>query len=360
MTRQIVRLDSNNTQQSINLEFDAEILSVINPTAQSIGISVGGNIPPQTVQSADIWIPADSGINYPVVGRNFAAAFMPPLLVNAPSGIPTAANLFFTAQEAVPNFGAFPLSTLATQALADVVLVPASSLAQNQSILLSVPISPDIMAVSVVFSASHSAGCGAKIVGQTTGATYLNAVTSPLSDELVFTVRVFASLDSVLQVTPFTGAFGAGLESYTVVGHRYDVPGPLNIRGVPFVAIDNSAQGVAPGNPTWGKAPTYSAYQLQLNPTVLQSIATISGIPNGVYRIEWDISCESPTGAASKKAYLIDTTNNISLAAVPFPGSRSGVITAYGPGAAFALAIQNGIAITDGSYLLGAIRVWKL
>ena len=356
MTRQIVRLDSNNTQQSINLEFDAEVLSVINPTAQSIGVSVGGNIPPQTVQSADIWIPADSGINYPVVGRNFAAAFMPPLLVNAPTGIPTAANLFFTAQEPVPNFGAFPLSTLATQSLADVVLLP-QTIVGTWSGPPAIPpqwvlsLTPDIRAVSVLFNASIA---GASISGQVTYASYVN--TEIASDSRRRISANISAMDATVTIQAWSIAGGGG--NISVVGHRETIVGETTYSGALAVAVVGSKPVAA--NPSWGAAPTYSAYQQQPNPAVNQDIATISGIPDGIYRIEWEIACETPTPAVNKKAYLVDTTNGLVLAAVPFPGSRGGVISAYGPGNAFSLAVQNGTAITDGSYLLGAIRVWKL
>ncbi|MGN6675218.1 MAG: hypothetical protein ACTHMA_18150 [Thermomicrobiales bacterium] len=370
MTRQIVRLDtSSNPSQSINLPFSAEILSVINPTASSIGISLGGNIPPTSVQNSDIWIPADSGINYPIAGSNFAAAFIPPLLVNAPTGIPTAANLLFTAGEPVPNFGAFPLSTLATQSLQDVSLIAATDTRAVTVFSRSVPITPDIQSLTVSFVsggfAPDSTG-ETEIKGDQSGIVYWHMPSNANSQVLYnFNAPFFGGADTSVTLSVYYLATQGNARTVSLWGHRYSIGPSLAPSGSVSVAPSPSVTpwpvSISGGaNPSWLHAPTYAAYQLVQNPTVSQIIAVISNIPAGTYRIEWEISCDSPTAVVSKKAYVVNSVAPAQLAAVPFPGGRSGVISAYFSSAVFALGIQNGIAITDGSYLLGGLRVWAL
>lgn len=343
MTRQIVRLDSNTTQQSINLEFDAEILSVINPTAQSIGVSVGGNIPPQNVQSADIWIPADSGINYPVVGRNFAAAFMPPLLVNAPTGIPTAANLFFTAQEPVPNFGAFPLSTLAIQSLADTILL--SVAIPGATYTNSITITSDILSIGIFTGGGGLPYNGTlQVTGHQSGYNYaVGALPPPRLD------RPIMSVDTQLDITVANNA-NAGL-TLLVIGHRYVSEGARNSGGglVQFERrfIDT--------------APDYSAYNWVLNPVAGASIAQIANLPAGVYRIEYEVATDYAGAPALLHAWVQNTTANQKIALFPFfVGYITGTVTGYFSSAAFTLDIINTPAVTNNSVVHGALRVWKL
>jgi hypothetical protein len=347
MVRQLVKLSATNTHQSVNLEFDAEILSVINPTAQSIGVSVGGNISPDSIQTADIWIPAMSGLNYPIVGRNFAVAYMLPSLVNAPTGIPTSANLFFTAHENVPNFGAFPLSTLATQALADVGLIPLQRIAVSTFFQITVPVTPDIQSVTLILSLPLNVTLET-IIGSQTGVYYYEADSGAFGRPSYRADVQLFGLDQSIVVTVQTSS--AGYVDVLMLGHRYVITQAI------YPSISGLNQSIA--NPSWLHAPDVSTQAFVAAPAAGATICTLTIAAAGLYRIAADFG--TTDGAAANKYCSLIVAGNL-VAAQPAPGSRAVTVTAVAVAAGQTVSVQNGnVAGTAGVYWFGSIAVYKI
>jgi hypothetical protein len=101
---------SGTVQETIH--FTVASLVVVNPTSYTVGIRVGQLDTPDDVDGSDLFVPPISIFVYPVLGNQFAMAFMLPQLNVQPPAMPNRATLMFLDySESVPSFASLALTT---------------------------------------------------------------------------------------------------------------------------------------------------------------------------------------------------------------------------------------------------------
>lgn len=297
--RRIERL-ANGEAGSYHLVFQAETLTVFNPSPQAAYVRVGSSQPPADADTADIVVPPFSNLTVAVDGTEFGVRMGGPVAPTNPYNL-SFCTLWFAAGEPPPTHSSLALSEiqtsitnatipvsgsvdanvtnatipvsgsvnatitnatlpvsgsidanitnatiqadvinteLATSVANDVTLWSVPALSANAWYSVTIPLPAEIRAVTLIGLKRYTNWVVCRIAGDVSSSDYLDFVPQRYPSLSMVTTPVFRSVDSALLIEiQINEPVTAG--SLRLIGHKYAAPRVPNLAGQESVEIGN-------------------------------------------------------------------------------------------------------------------------
>lgn len=148
---------------SISLsQWEADSVMVVNPTMQSVYVTVGSNTPSTEPTNNNIYVPPLSTMSQPVTGSNFAATFGNPSYDSSQNAL-TQAQVILTKGEIVPAYGSMPVTNLTATVEGNInanitnASINTNATIQNQTLNVAGSVNATIQNASIPVSGSVNA-----------------------------------------------------------------------------------------------------------------------------------------------------------------------------------------------------------
>lgn len=224
------RLDASAPTAAISLDFQAQAITIYNPTPNLVAVRIGSTAIPSGVASADVWLGPYLAQTYPVDGASFGLALVGRgAALEFDTALPGAVLVTFTRDEPPPTYSTIDLSELATQER-QLYNHPAEAAISGSTIITP---GGSTRTIELVIAAGTSTLTRVALTGVQSGIAYFDSF-APFVNFGKLLAPFYAALDTTLQLSWFSSVPVGN--AFKVIGHigvyrgAYDLDGPERVK----------------------------------------------------------------------------------------------------------------------------------